>query len=246
VGLCLFTKIVADGSATLVESLLILSLYVVYVIVIIITYYCYKTSDHVPQHHEHSPIEDFRSMSEDKVPLIELVSAGLIGEDAGENTTATDDIIIDSAIPVTKRARLEKCCLRFFDCVSHPLVVFFNFSIPDLFDAAMCGARAPRHVQLPGSELRYGHSPFCCHTGKVTLFRALSVIAVSIGYVCIFATIVVELCGLITRYGGFDQTTVGATLVAFGAQVLFFNLIVFGFRICINGVVCLFFSFQIL
>jgi len=222
-GLCLFTKIVADGSANLVESLLILSLYFMYVLVIIVTYYCYKTSDHEPQHHSHSSRNGDVSSIEAATPLIELTSAGLISDNSDDNDNDDSGDRNSHANATSKKESLEKCCLHLCNCVSFPLVAFFHCATPALFDSAICREPLSTTSQLnstfPGAEQHYGHSPYCCHTQKVTLFRALSVVIVSIGYVCVFASIVVELCGIITIHGGFDQTTVGATLVAFGAQL---------------------------
>ena len=225
-GLCFFTKIVADGSTNLIESLLILSLYVLYVVIIIITYYCYKTSDHVPQqHHHHS---DNSSVLDDEVtPLIELTSMGLINETNNSNNNvieskkSVDGLSLNMENDDTKRNCLEKCCHRLFNCASYPLEVLFDFIIPSLHDAPLCtdAAVPSRNEYSSRVELRYGHGPYCCYSHKVTLFRSLTVVATCIMYVCIFAAIVVKLCGLITEHIGLDQTTIGATLVAFGAQL---------------------------
>lgn len=251
-GLCLFTKIVSDGSANLTESVLLTSMYIFYVIVISVTYYCYKHSDHVPHFPPNThpigddePAEPTTSSSEECSPLMELTSVGPIAleeRDASvEEGSGYDGPYVVEGTASSNRDdllrgerdrdngtlhRVEKLCLSLFACVSWPLVRLFNHIIPSLYDAALCSevSSSTRIGYKYGfargvTEVKYGHGPFCCPAHQVTLFRALVVVASSIVYVCVFAVVVVSLCGVITLRMGIDQTTVGATLVAFGAQV---------------------------
>lgn len=249
-GLCVFTKIVGDGSASLTESLLILGMYIVYVLIIIITYYCYKNSEHIPHQ---PPLASNITLSpeiqddEESKPLVEVVvSMGLIEDNQPESSTTSskksDNIGSENdgtgyVQREYSKHSLVHCGHRVFSCLANPFVMFFHFSIPSLEDAVVCVGDRGLARQFPSplsySEtikasastsaptVQFGHSPFCCHAHKVTLFRALTVVATSIAYVCVFASVVVALCGVITQHIGLDQTTIGATLVAFGAQVRF-------------------------
>jgi len=52
-----------------------------------------------------------------------------------------------------------------------------------------------------------------------SLCRSLACIAVCIIYICVFSSLIVETCDIIVSHMGMSQTTVGGTLVAFGAQI---------------------------
>lgn len=222
VGLCLFTKIVADGTANLVESVLMLCTYCTYVAVIVSTYYYYRKSEHIP----HVQIDPDHPADEDIVPLVELSSNGSIVDCENVESKKSDlggkPLNGEDGAKAFCRWAVEDPCLCLYSNFSRPFEIVFYFAIPALHDGAMCRERpvvvhGSQHADI--AHYQYGHSPYCCQAHQVTLFRALSIVGICILYVCVFATLVVSFCTIITRHLGVDQSTIGATIVALGAQL---------------------------
>ena len=55
---------------------------------------------------------------------------------------------------------------------------------------------------------------------QASLCRALCCIAICIFYIAIFASLIVQACSVIVHHVGLSQTTIGATLVSLGTEVI--------------------------
>lgn len=134
---------------------------------------------------------------------------------------------------------------KIYNFVSHPLRVFFLYTIPLIRYVSPSSESNPvvahsvlsvRYAQCldrrasdsDPSPLRLSDN--CMHVtaggancflgiARASLCRSLSCIAVCIGYICMLSMLIVAASDTIVVHLGLSQTTVGATLVALGSQV---------------------------